>query len=319
MESTIIIIVLWSLLVSLILSPIFIIYSKRLQFRQHIREDGPQKHLSKAGTPTMGGVVFILAGIIPIFFLKQDLGLIFYLCLLVTLGNAFIGWLDDYGKIRRGASLGLKARSKIIGQIAITVLAMFFLQQIGHPLTIEVPFTNITWELGFFYPVLLFFIIAGTTNAVNLTDGIDGLAAGTSIIALMAFSIIAAMEGLEEVALFCGGLIGACFGFLVFNLHPAKIFMGDVGSLALGGALAIVAVITKTELLLVIIGLVFVLETLSVIAQVAWFRLTGNRLLLMSPFHHHLEMKGWSEWQVVIGLWALSFVAAVIGLLGVRF
>ena len=316
MESDVLWIILWSLILSLVLSPVFIYYSKRLQFSQNIRIDGPQSHLTKTGTPTMGGVIFVVAGFIPLLILERNLGVIFYLCLFVTLANALIGGLDDYGQIVKGASLGLKARSKIIGQIIITAIVVYYLNILGHPSTLEVPFTDISWELGIFYPVLVFLIISGTTNAVNLTDGLDGLATGSSIIALMAFLIIAAIQGSGDIVFFCGGLIGACFGFLVFNLHPAKVFMGDVGSLGLGAALAIAAILTKSELLLIIIGLVFVVETLSVIVQVVWFRLTGERLLLMSPFHHHLEIKGWSEWQVVIGFWALSFIAAIVGLWG---
>lgn len=247
-------VIFWSFILSVIICPVYIRFSRRLQFRQHVREDGPKRHLAKTGTPTMGGIVFLVAAAIALVTTEYRFGILISLCLLVTFGNGIIGYLDDYGKVLKGSSLGLKARSKLAGQILITAVLTYFLYQTGHPTNIEIPFTGLSFEAGWFYPVLLFVMILGTTNAVNLTDGIDGLAAGTSIIALMAFLVLASMKGLTEVAVFSGSLIGACFGFLIFNLHPARLFMGDVGSLALGGALAIVAVLTKSELYLVIIG-----------------------------------------------------------------
>lgn len=303
-----------SFIISIIICPIYIRYTRRLQFSQHVREDGPSRHMSKTGTPTMGGVVFLLASLIALIITEPRMGLFIFLCLLVTLGNGLIGFLDDYGKVLRGASLGLKARSKLAGQILITAVLMFFLYRAGHPTDIDIPFTGISFETGYFYPILLFLMILGTTNAVNLTDGLDGLAGGASIIALTAFLIIASMQGLTEIVLFCGALVGACFGFLLYNLHPARLFMGDVGSLALGGALAVVAVLTKTELLLIIIGAVYVVEALSVIIQVISFRFTGKRIFLMSPLHHHFELKGWTEWKVVMVFWSVSFLFAVIGI-----
>ncbi len=301
-------------LISVILCPIFIKVSHQLRFKQHIRTVGPVGHLTKTGTPTMGGIVFVVAGILPAVIIGNELAAIFYLCLFVTLANAFIGGIDDYGKVKRSASLGLKARSKIIGQLGIVVVLTIFLINIDHPTSMEIPFTDVAFDLGVFYPLFLFLMIAGTTNAVNLTDGIDGLAGGLSIIALSTFLVLALLKGMPEVALFCGGLIGACLGFLVFNLHPAKLFMGDVGSLALGAALAIAAVFTKSELLLVIIGAVFVVETLSVIVQVLVYRFAGKRFLLMSPLHHHFELKGWSEWKIVTVFWGISLILAVVSL-----
>ncbi|HPZ65617.1 MAG TPA: phospho-N-acetylmuramoyl-pentapeptide-transferase, partial [Bacillota bacterium] len=187
--------------------------------------------------------------------------------------------------------------------------------QAGHSTAVAIPFTEIRLELGKFYSLLVVVMILSTTNAVNLTDGIDGLAAGTAIISFLTFLYISAMQGQYELAFFCAVMVGACFGFLVYNLHPARVFMGDAGSLALGGALAAVAILTKTELYLLIIGGVFVIETLAVILQVASFQLTGKRLFLMTPLHHHFELKGWSEWRVVTSFWALAFILALVALL----
>ncbi len=314
MQSQIGLVVIYSFLISVIFCPVFIKISHQLRFKQHIRTVGPVGHLTKTGTPTMGGLVFLAAGFLPVIIIGNELTAVFYSCLFVTLANAVIGGIDDYGKIKRGVSLGLKARSKIIGQVAITIILTIFLINIGHDTFIEIPFTDVVFDLGVFYPLFLFLMIAGATNAVNLTDGIDGLAGGVSVIALSSFLVLAVAKGMPEVALFCGGLIGACLGFLLFNLHPAKLFMGDVGSLALGSALAIAAIFTKSELLLVIIGVVFVVETLSVIVQVMGYRFAGKRFLLMSPLHHHFELKGWSEWKIVTGFWGISLIAAIVSL-----
>ncbi|NLZ28406.1 MAG: phospho-N-acetylmuramoyl-pentapeptide-transferase [Firmicutes bacterium] len=316
MLSTVPKVILLSLIISVVVCPLYIYYAKRRQFRQNVREDGPQRHLSKTGTPTMGGIVFLVAATISLFIVQPRSGPLIHVCLLMVIGNAAIGFLDDYGKVVRGQSLGLKARTKLTGQFLVAALLIIYLYQTGHPTTLEIPFTCISLETGWFYPFVVLVMVMGATNAANLTDGIDGLAAGTSIIALMAFLIIASMRGLPEIALFCGAMIGATFGFLIFNLHPARLFMGDVGSLALGGSLAVVAILTKCELHLIIIGAVFVIETLSVAMQVLWFRLGGRRVFLMSPLHHHYELKGYSEWQVVMGFWGLSFIFALVGLMG---
>ncbi len=240
------------------------------------------------------------------------------LALLVTLANAAIGWLDDYAKVARSRSLGLKARTKLLGQGLIAAFFCIVLMQLGHSTAVRLPFTPLSLELGLFYPVLVFLIILGFTNGVNLTDGIDGLATGTAIVALLTLLLVALARGQTDLALFCGALVGGCFGFLVYNLHPARIFMGDVGSLGLGGALAAVAILTKTELHLVIVGGVFVVEAFSVILQVISFRLTGKRVFLMAPLHHHFELRGWSEWQVVTGFWSAAFLLGLSALLDLR-
>jgi len=314
MPSEILQVALVSFLISTVFCPLYIAYSKKVHFQQQVREDGPKTHLSKKGTPTMGGLVFILASVVSVVWLAP-MDYLLMLAMLVTLFSALLGWLDDYSKVTRSRSLGLKARTKLLGQVGLTIVLVYFLNLLGHSTEVEVPFTDLAVEMGPFYIVLVFLMISGTTNAVNLTDGIDGLAAGASIVALMAFLVLASISGEEGIAFFCAAMVGGTFGFLIYNLHPARLFMGDVGSLALGGAMAAAAVLLKVELTLVIIGGLFILETLSVMVQVFFFRLTGKRVLLMSPLHHHFELKGWSEWQVVTSLWAVAFLFAVIGLL----
>lgn len=301
--------------ISVIIGPLFIRARRRRHVGQQVRADGPAHHLKKAGTPTAGGVIFLIAAGVSLLFqahFTARLGI----AVLLTLGSALIGWLDDYAKISQGRSLGLKARDKIAGQALLTAVFTGLLCLSGdYSTAVTVPFSGLTIDLGWFYPLFIFIIIMATTNAVNLSDGIDGLAAGTAIIALLAFLYIALESGRYDLAFFCGALVGGSFGFLIYNLHPARIFMGDVGSLGLGGALAAVAILTKAELSLVVIGGIYVLEALSVILQVLSFQLTGRRLLLMAPLHHHFELKGWSEWQVVTAFWGLTFIFALVGLL----
>lgn len=310
-------VILVSLVVSAGTCPFFIRLIRRLQFGQQIREDGPRRHFAKAGTPTMGGVVFLLTAVAVLLW-RVPASPALLLTLLVTLANAAIGWLDDYAKVARSRSLGLKARSKLLGQGLIAVFFCIILMQLGHSTAVRIPFTAVTLELGLLYPVLVFLIILGSTNGVNLTDGIDGLATGTAIVALLTLLLVALAQGQSDLALFCGALVGGCFGFLIYNLHPARIFMGDVGSLGLGGALAAVAILTKTELHLVILGGVFVVEALSVILQVISFRLSGRRIFLMAPLHHHFELRGWSEWRVVTGFWSAAFLLGLAVLLELR-
>ncbi|MEW5786085.1 MAG: phospho-N-acetylmuramoyl-pentapeptide-transferase [Bacillota bacterium] len=302
---------------SVVICPLFIKILRRLQFGQQIREDGPTRHRLKAGTPTAGGVVFLLAAVAALLILRAWSAAI-GLALFVTLGNALIGWLDDSAKIARSRSQGLKARSKLFGQLIVALAFTAGIYLFGdYSSVVVLPFSGREIDLAYLYPLFVLVIISAATNGVNLTDGIDGLATGTVVIALLAFLYIASTRDLPDMALFCGAMIGGCFGFLVYNLHPARIFMGDAGSLGLGGALAAAAVLTKTELLLVIIGGVFVLEVLSVILQVISFQLTRRRIFLMAPLHHHFELKGWSEWQVVTGFWGLAFIFALAGLIEV--
>ncbi len=302
-------------LITVIACPFFIKRMKQLQFGQQIRTDGPVTHSTKAGTPTMGGVVFILIAALAAL-IVSGLSPLLYPLLLVALGCALVGFIDDYLKVARNRSLGLKARSKLAAEAAIAIIFIILLRQLGlYSTEIALPFVNLEFDLGFFYPLLVFLIIAAASNSVNLTDGVDGLAAGIAVIVLAAYAYIAHLTGKAEITLFCAALSGACIGFLVYNRNPARLFMGDVGSLALGGAFAALAVVTKTELLLILIGGVFVIETLSVIAQVISFRLFGRRILRMSPLHHHFELKGWSEWRVVITFWCAALVFALSGIL----
>lgn len=300
---------------ALVACPIFIRRMKMLQYGQQIREDGPARHSTKAGTPTMGGVVILLAATLSALITagKQPQ---LYMLLFVALGCGLIGFLDDYLKIAGRHSLGLRARSKLAGGLAIAAMFTLFIYLAGlySPL-VWIPFSSAFINLGILYPFFLLLVVLSATNTVNLTDGIDGLAAGTSIIALIAFLYISLQAGKPAVAIFIAALIGACLGFLIYNRHPARLFMGDVGSFGLGGAFAAIAVLTKTELLLIIIGGIFVIEALSVIAQVLSFKLTGKRVLLMSPLHHHFELKGWSEWRVVLVFWSAATLFSVTGVL----
>lgn len=305
---------LWAFAVSMVLAPVFIAAFRHLRLGQTIREEGPTRHLKKAGTPTMGGIVF-LAAALPVSLILAPLSTELLLVILLTAGNGVIGFVDDYLKVVRRRSLGLKARSKLLGQAALVIAFFLVWRGLDYSTAVTVPFTGMEWDLGVLYlPFLIFFVI-GFTNAVNLTDGIDGLAAGSAILAFLAYLLIATTQGIFDLAHFNAAMLGASFAFLVYNLHPAKMFMGDVGSLALGGALAAMAVLTKTELFLVVIGGVFVLETLSVIIQVIIFKLTGKRVFRMSPLHHHFELGGRGEWQVVTGFWAVGFVLALVGLM----
>ncbi len=302
-------------LVTVIVCPFFIKSMKRLQYGQQIREDGPSRHSGKAGTPTMGGLVILLAAVLASLIITGVSPLL-YLLLLVTLGCALIGFFDDYVKVSRRRSLGLKARSKLAGELALVLILIILLRSLNlYSPIVVIPVLNLGINLGYLYPIFVFLIISGFSNSVNLTDGVDGLAAGLSVIAFTAYIAISLGTGFPEGAIFCAALAGACLGFLVFNRHPARVFMGDVGSLALGGSLAAVAVMTKTELFLLIIGAVYFMEALSVIAQVISFRLTGNRIFLMSPLHHHFELKGWSEWRVVCTFWGAALVFALAGTL----
>ncbi len=308
-----------SLLVAFILAfiafPLFINMMKKLQYGQQIREDGPLKHASKAGTPTMGGVlILIIASVTAIMFAGSSP--LTYMVLLVMLGCGLIGFFDDYLKIAKNRSLGLKARSKLVGEVLIAALFTLAIYLAGYYIpAVELPFTDTSINLGFLYPFFVFLVVTSATNTVNLTDGIDGLAAGTTVIALFAFMYIALQADLSALAVTCAALIGSCLGFLVYNRHPARLFMGDVGSLGLGGAFAAIAILTKSELLLIVVGGIFVIEALAVIAQVISFRLTGKRIFLMAPLHHHFELKGWSEWRVVGTFWAVAIIFAFIGIL----
>ncbi|PRT24133.1 phospho-N-acetylmuramoyl-pentapeptide-transferase [Bacillus wiedmannii] len=304
-------------LISVALSPLFIPFLRKLKFGQSIRDEGPKSHQKKSGTPTMGGIVIYVSMMVTSLIMAikfNHLGAEVALLLLVTFGYGLIGFLDDYIKVVKKRNLGLTSKQKLVGQLVIAIA--FFLIGKGQALHtyIMIPGTDVKFELGWAYFVLVLFMLIGGSNAVNLTDGLDGLLSGTAAIAFGAFSIIAVAQEQFGVAIFCMAVVGAVLGFLVFNANPAKVFMGDTGSLALGGAIAAVAILLKQELLLVIIGGVFVMETLSVIIQVISFKTTGKRVFKMSPLHHHYELCGWSEWRVVVTFWSVGFLLAVLGI-----
>ncbi|MCK2000183.1 phospho-N-acetylmuramoyl-pentapeptide-transferase [[Brevibacterium] frigoritolerans] len=303
-----------SFLISVLLAPYFIRALKNFQFRQSIREEGPESHQKKTGTPTLGGVLFLFTlTLSTLSFIKLTPEVL--LLLFITLGNGAIGFLDDFIKIYFKRNLGLTSKQKLAAQFVISVIFLFFLGKQGLDTTLYLPGTETSIDLSWFYYVFVLFLVIGTTNATNLTDGLDGLLSGTSIIAFGAFSYIAYSIGNTELSMFAIAFIGGLFGFLLFNKNPAKVFMGDTGSLAIGGALVGMAVILKIEILLAIIGGVFVLETLSVILQVLSFKLRKKRIFKMSPLHHHYELSGYSEVQVVKGFWAAGLVLAVISLI----
>lgn len=304
--------ILASFLIAVLIGPLFIPVLRRLKFGQSIREEGPQSHHKKAGTPTMGGTIIILALIFTVIKFAEPTMKVLFL-MLVTLGYGMIGFLDDFIKISKKRNLGLTAKQKFLAQILLAVAAYYLLLQMNHNTTLQLPGTPWEIELGWLYFPFLLFLLVGTTNAVNLTDGLDGLLAGTGAIAFGAYAIIAWLSSDYNTAIFSAAVVGAVLGFLVFNAHPARVFMGDTGSLALGGALAAIAIMTKTELLLAVIGGVFVVETLSVILQVISFKTRGKRIFRMSPLHHHFELTGWSEWRVVVTFWLVGMMFAGLG------
>jgi phospho-N-acetylmuramoyl-pentapeptide-transferase len=316
----------------LILAPLFIRIMQKLQIGQVVRNDGPQTHLVKQGVPTMGGLLIIISiAFTTLLWARLDNPLV-WLALFTLLFFGMIGAFDDYRKIARKNSKGLNARGKLVLQIlGASVVGFFIFFHPGFDGHLSIPFLKkFSPDLGLFYIIFAIVVIVGASNAVNLTDGLDGLAAGPTIVSAaiyLVFSYLAGhsllagylqiphVPGGGEVAVFCGAIVGGCLGFLWFNAYPAEIFMGDVGSLALGGALGAVAIIIKQEILLAIVGGIFVMEAMSVIMQVGYFKLTnGKRIFLMAPFHHHFEKKGWHEPKVVVRFWIVSIILGLFAL-----
>jgi phospho-N-acetylmuramoyl-pentapeptide-transferase len=298
---------------ALIMGPLLIPILRRMKFGQQIRTDGPQGHMKKQGTPTMGGVIILLSlALASLRFADKNTDLL--ILLIASLGYGLVGFLDDYIKIVFKRSLGLTAKQKLVGQLVISAIVCYLLIQQGHRTDLFVPFTDFHFNPGWLYFPLMAILMLGASNAVNFTDGLDGLLAGTSAIAFGAYTIIAMNHTQPEAAIFSAAMVGAVLGFLVFNAHPAKVFMGDTGSLGIGGGLVAVAILTKAELLLAIIGGVFLIEILSVVIQVISFKTRGKRVFKMSPIHHHFELVGWSEWRVVITFWVTGLVLAALGL-----
>lgn len=303
-----------SFLLAVLLGPLCIPMLRRLKFGQQVRDDGPQSHLKKTGTPTMGGIIILLA--MTVAFLKfSDRGWPFWALLVASLGFGLVGFLDDFIKIAMKRSLGLTAKQKLFGQLVVSIAFCFIIHRMDLSTAVGVPGTNWSLDLGWAYYILVVIIFFAATNAVNFTDGLDGLLSGTSALAFGAFAIVALEATQQQSAIFSAAVVGAVLGFLVYNAHPAKVFMGDSGSLGLGGGIGAVAILTKTELLLIVIGGVFVLEMLSVIIQVGSFKTRGKRVFKMSPIHHHFELTGWSEWRVVTTFWLAGLVFAAIGLI----
>lgn len=315
MESNYLIYLAESAVLTVILGFFAIPLLKKLKARQSIREEGPKSHRIKNGTPTMGGLFMLLAAVLVVVFNKMIDPAVLWL-LFLTLGHGFLGFLDDFIKAEKKRNLGLTAKQKMLGQIILAVLFCWGVVDTLHlPYSIAIPFTQIDISIGLLYYPFVVLVIVGASNAVNLTDGLDGLASGCCVIAFSAYAVYCYMTGFNDLGYFIIILAGACIGFLFFNYHPAKIFMGDTGSLALGGAIAGISVMTRTEFLLIFLGMIFVLEALSVIIQVASFQLTGKRVFKMSPLHHHFELSGWSEVHVVWAFWIFEGFAACLSLL----
>jgi phospho-N-acetylmuramoyl-pentapeptide-transferase len=320
-----------ALLISFILGPWLIETLQRMQIGQTIRKVGPESHFVKEGTPTMGGALILLAIILPTLLWADLTNLYIWVTLLVIFGYGAIGFIDDYLKVVRKNSDGISARQKMFWQILIALAASLLLYQSGGFDThLSFPFfKNFNPDIGVFYIPFAVLVMVGASNAVNLTDGLDGLAIGPMIIAAGTFLLLAylvgnakladylqitGIQGAGELAILCGAMVGAGLGFLWFNTYPAQVFMGDVGSLSLGGALGTIAVITKNEFVLVIVGGIFVIEALSVIVQVVSFRYWGRRVFRMAPIHHHFELKGWAEPKIIVRFWIISIVLALIAL-----
>ncbi|APD87146.1 phospho-N-acetylmuramoyl-pentapeptide-transferase [Alteromonas sp. IB21] len=322
-----------ALLIAILIGPKMIRYLQRMQIGQTVRDDGPQSHLSKSGTPTMGGLL-ILAAIVVSGLLWADLTNRYVLVTLtVVVAYGIIGFVDDYRKVIRKDSKGLIARWKYFWQSVVALGVAFYLYSsatISAETSLLVPFFKEVFpQLGAFFIIITYFAIVGTSNAVNLTDGLDGLAIVPTILVAGAFAIFAYVTGnanfaeylniphiplTSELVIVCTAMVGAGLGFLWFNTYPAQVFMGDVGSLALGGTLGVLAVLVRQELVLIIMGGVFVIETLSVILQVGSYKLRGQRIFRMAPIHHHYELKGWPEPRVIVRFWIISIILVLVGL-----
>jgi phospho-N-acetylmuramoyl-pentapeptide-transferase len=303
-----------SLLICMFLGPRFIDYLRLKEFGQQIREEGPAGHHGKAGTPTMGGLAIFIAIAVP-FLILSEYRTASLAVLATALAMAALGFADDVIKLRRRRSLGVSGRTKLAVQ-AITAIALwvFVTKVVGLNGELDLRVIDAHVELGVAYPVLIFLVLAGATNGVNLTDGLDGLAAGCAAIVLLSYTVMTFItHGQQDLSLLSACLVGACVGFLWFNSFPASVFMGDTGSLGLGGAIAALAVVTKTEVLLIVIGGIFVIEALSVAVQVFAFQRFRRRVFLMAPIHHHFELAGWSETKIILRFWIIAAICAAIG------
>ena len=322
-----------ALAIVLFLSPALIRALRRLQIGQSVRSDGPQTHLQKSGTPTMGGLLILIAITLSTLLWCDLKNPYIWIALFITLAHGVIGWVDDYRKVIKRNSKGLASRWKFFWQSVVSVTAIYALYHIAsQPVetALIVPFfKNAVLQLGPFYILLAYFVLVGTSNAVNLTDGLDGLVTMPTVMVAAALAVFAYLTGNHisahylaipyipfagELTVFCASIVGAGLGFLWYNAYPAEVFMGDVGSLSLGAALGIVAIMVRQEIVLFIMGGIFVAETVSVILQVGSFKLTGKRIFKMAPLHHHFELKGWPEPKVIVRFWIITFILVLIGL-----
>ena len=322
-----------ALFISLYFGPKLIRYLQKMQIGQTVRDDGPESHLSKSGTPTMGGILILLSIVVSVLLWADLKNIYVWVVLFVVVSFGVIGFVDDYRKVIRKDAKGLIARWKYFWQTIVgltTAVFLFYVAQGPNETALLIPFVKeVLPQLGIFYVVMTYFVIVGTSNAVNLTDGLDGLAIVPTIMVAGAFALFAYVTGnvnfasylhiphialTSELVVVCTAIVGAGLGFLWFNTYPAQVFMGDVGSLALGAALGVIAVLVRQELVLFIMGGVFVMETLSVILQVGSYKLRGQRIFRMAPIHHHYELKGWPEPRVIVRFWIISLVLVLIGL-----
>ena len=298
--------------------PKVIPFLHKMKFGQVEREEGLESHKSKNGTPTMGGIVFVIAAILGAFIVNFNnlLDPELILATIVLVGYSAIGFVDDALIIVKHSNKGLPPLAKLLAQIALAIICYFFAMNFIPDFTsvITIPLLDINIDMGYLYPALILVMFAGESNGVNLSDGLDGLATGLSMVAIAPFIIFSIMTKDYNLASYATAMVGALLGFMMFNYHPAKIFMGDVGSLGLGGFLAILAILTKQELLLILVGGVFLMETLSVIIQVVSFKTRGKRVFKMAPIHHHFEMLGWSEQQVTISFWFIGFICGILSI-----
>jgi len=326
-----------ALVIALVVGPTLIDHLSRYQIGQTVRNDGPQSHLVKAGTPTMGGLLILIAVTFSTLCWGNLGSIHLWVSLLVTLAFGVVGWVDDYRKVVRKDARGLPAGWKYFWQSCIGLATALYLYQhatVPAETQLIIPFVkNLNVELGVLFVVLTYFVIVGSSNGVNLTDGLDGLAILPTVMvagALAIFAYVAGnvrfaeylglpyIAGVGEVCIFLGAIVGSGLGFLWFNTYPAQVFMGDIGALALGAALGVVAVLVRQELVLLIMGGVFVMETVSVILQVASFKLTGKRIFHMAPLHHHFELKGWPEPRVIVRFWIITFMLVLVGLASLK-
>lgn len=308
-----------SFLITMILGFIIIPMLKKFDVSQSIREDGPQSHLSKSGTPTMGGIIIFMSLLFYVM-VAGELNTDMFILIFFTFGFGLIGFIDDYIIVVNKRNLGLKAYQKLIAQVVLAIiLAVYHSSTSTMGTKLIVPFMDKVYlDLGVFYIPFIVFVVVGTVNSVNLTDGLDGLASGITFIVLLFFAIIAFNLEMNSIKIFATTLAGACLGFLIYNAYPAKIFMGDTGSMALGGGVAAIAIMLNLPLILPIVGGIYFIETLSVIIQVLYFKITGKRFFLMSPLHHHYEHKGWKETKIVLVFWIATAILSIIGFMALK-